>query len=220
MKSERKTSMKFPARLIGCVLLLALAAPTLLPTRAAAQTPPNETISTEFNVTMPSGVAIVGTLVAQRQCGTPTKTTLTFNGMVNGVPAHAVAQAVETWTSDHQATVTITAITEWSAPVGRPRLQTFSLQQVGTGLITVNGVPLAINIPLRAPCTGPVVYSISNAGHGLGNIMALPNTGGGPLTVDPLLIVALLIGPGLALGLFSGRLAQWGHKLTAGPRVS
>src|SRR4051794_39212771 len=131
--------------------MLALA---LLPASSFAQATNTETVTMQVDVTLPSGTHVVGTVVAKRTIINPseTDTELTFNGTINGYPASATATAVERWSDDGHATIEITKITSWKArDVDQPPPMDLVIAQAGPGLITVNGVPVAMDGQLQAP---------------------------------------------------------------------
>ncbi len=196
-------------------LVLGLLAITLLPLGAQAQTAGTEVVTIQVDVTTPAGTKVMGTVVARRQCGSPTTTELTFNGMINGYPATARATAVERWSGDSSAQIEITNITQWEAPVGKPNPITLNIVQTAPGLVTVNGVPVAIDGTLKAPCGGRTTYTVTNPGQGEEQIVLLPSTGEGPLFAHPLVIVSMLIVPGILMVLFSAVLGRRAGKRKA-----
>jgi hypothetical protein len=117
--------------------------------------------------------------------------------------------------------IEITSINSWNVPLGRPNPVTINISQTSPEVVSVNGVPVAINRPLKAACTGdqgtiaggqnqngsgPLAYVLTNPGQGSGQVVLLPNTGDGPIFFNPLTIVAMLITPGIFLVLVSGLL--------------
>jgi hypothetical protein len=198
---------------IAPILLFSLFALILQPGFAAAAAACTETVTIQVNFTLPSGQSVIGTVVAHRIVGNPTQTELNFTGMIDGSPATATAEATETWSGDSQATLTITKITSWNASVGQPDPLTINVVQTAPGLLTVNGLPVAMNGLLHAPACGTSTYTFTNPGQGPTAIVGLPNTGAGPLLADPLAIAVLLIVSGLLvvlLGLGMGKLAGRG----------
>ncbi len=197
----------------GWLMLMAgLLATGLLPAGAQAQTTGTETVVIKVDVTTPSGTKVMGTVVARRQCGSPTTTELSFNGMINGYPATATAMAVERWSGDSSAQIEINQITQWEAPVGRPNPITLNIVQTAPGLVTVNGVPVAIDGTLKAPCGGRTTYTVTNPGKGGEEIVLLPSTGQGPFFAHPLVIVGMLVTPGILLVLVSSLLNRWNAR--------
>ena len=197
---------------IAQVLLVGLFAVALLPLGAAAAQASTETISIQVNTTTPGGVSVIGTVVARRTLGGIVDTRLTFNGMIDGAPASLAAEATERWSSDGQAMIEITNISNWEASIPQPSVITLNVSQSGPGLVAINGVPVAMDGLLAAPGSGRTTYTVTAPGQGTAQIVALPNTGMGFSPIDPLLIVGLLITPGLALVLLSSLLRRWaGH---------
>ena len=201
---------------IAQVLLVGLFAVALLPLGAVAAQASTETISIQVNTTTPSGTSVIGTVVARRTLGGIVDTHLTFNGMINGAPASLAAEATERWTGDGQASIEITRITDWQASVPQPAVISLNVTQTGPGLVSINGVPMAMDGLLAAPGKGRTTYTMTNPGQGPAQIVALPNTGMGFSPIDPLLIVGLLITPGLALVLLSSLLRRWAGQAGAG----
>jgi hypothetical protein len=180
----------------------------LLPIMAFAAGAATETVYINVNITAPGGDSIIGTVVAERQLADITTTHVTFTGMINGSPASLAADATERWSGDGQAQIEITNITNWQTKASRPTVLQASIVQTGLNLITVNGVPFAIDRLLAAPGKGRTPYVITNPGQGSRPIVMLPNTGMGIPLVDPVLIVGLLVGTGSALVLLSGVLRR------------
>jgi hypothetical protein len=173
------------------------------------------------NLTTPGGTSIVGTVVGKRQCSDPVRTELSFNGMINGSPASATASATERWSDDSNAVIDVTSIDSWSGPLGRPNPITLHVSQTSPGIVTVNGVPVAINGQLKAACTSDtgsgdggasLAYVFTNPGQGSGQVVLLPNTGEGPMLFNPLVIVAMLITPGIILVMLSSLLRRRAAK--------
>jgi hypothetical protein len=165
---------------------------------------------------------VVGTLVARRQCGATTVTDVSFNGMINGKQTTATATADETWSGDGMGEITNLTLTSWESSIPRPATLDLTIVQTAPGLVTVNGVPAAIDGELKGPCGGRTSYMVTNAGQGASQITLLPKTGDGPSFGDPLVIVALLTLPGVGLVLLSylfGRVARrTGSRNTPGSK--
>jgi hypothetical protein len=195
------------------ILLVSLFALILQPGNAAAAAATcTETVTVQINFTMPGGHAVIGTVVAHRTIGDTTQTTLSFTGMINGSPASATAEGTELWTGDSQATLAITKITSWNASVGQPDPLTVNVVQTAPGLLTVNGLPVAMNGLLHAPACGTSAYTFTNPGQGPTNVAVLPNTGAGPLLADPMLLAGLLVLVGVVLVLASRVLSKLGRR--------
>jgi hypothetical protein len=185
------------------ILLVSLFALILQPGNAAAAATCTETVTVQVNFTMPDGHSVIGTVVAHRTIGDTTQTTLNFTGMINGSPATATAEGTELWTSDSQATLAITKFTSWNASVGQPDPLTVNVVQTAPGLLTVNGLPVAMNGLLHAPACGTSAYTFTNPGQGPTQVAVLPNTGAGPFLADPALVAVLLMLAGFMLVLAS-----------------
>ena len=160
-----------------CASLLAL---TLLPLAAQATGLQRETVTILVDFTTPTGTTILGTIVGHRIVDVPTTTEYTFTGTVNGLPAHASATVTERWADDGHAQIEVTALPDWQIPGVDPTVRQFSVVQIAKNLITVNGLPVAIDGNLQAPGGGRTTYIATNPGRGPLEILALPNTGVGP----------------------------------------
>jgi hypothetical protein len=201
------------------LILLGVFAFAFVPSPALAQQADLETVSIQIDVTTPGGSSVVGTLVARRQCGATTTTDLAFNGMVDGKHTTATATADETWSGDGRGEISNLKLTSWQSSVPQPAVLDLTITQTAPGLITVNGVPAAIDGDLKAPCGGRTTYTLTNAGQGAASITFLPSTGGGPSFGDPLVVVALLTMPGIGLALLS-QLFSLAAKRTKAGRVT
>lgn len=186
------------------LLVLSLFALSLAPSGASAQAAVSETITVQINATTPAGTRIIGTAVAKRRCGAATLTDLMFNGTINGLPASAAATATERWSSNSVGELTVNEPTEWNmASLGKPDGLTLNVVQTAPGLITVNGVPMAIDGDLMSPCGGRTTYLVTNPGQGATQVVFLPRTGDGPLALHPLVIVGMMLVPGLFMIMLS-----------------
>ena len=175
-----------------------------------------ETVTIQLDFTTPNGVQVTGTIVAERQMGTATLTEATFNGMVNGQPASATATGGEKWSGNTVAEFDLTSFTQWNVGLDRPGPMKIVVAQAAPGLVTINGIPMAIDGNLAAPGMGRTSYKVTNPGQSTGEIVFLPKTGDGSVLASPLLIVTLMIGPGIVLVLLSGLLRRLGKRETAG----
>jgi hypothetical protein len=213
-----------------CLLILLLVSLVALPVGAFAAQVATETVTIQVNVTTPDGTSVIGTVVAHRQATTPVTAALTFTGMLNGVPTRAEATATEEWSSDGQAHIVITDLRKASgapltglisyskgaavlaAPLSRD--VDVILTQLNPNLISVNGVPLAIDGLMTKPFAlgGRTAYVVTMPGQGSSPISVLPRTGAGNLFLDPLLIVGLLVVSGLGLVGLSSRMRQGGPR--------
>ncbi len=192
---------------LASALVLSLFALSFAPVGASAQGAVSETVTVQINANTPAGTRIIGTAVARRHCGTATLTDLKCNGTINGLPASAAASATERWTSNSTGEVTVNRPTEWNmGGLGKPGGFTLNVVQTSPGLITVNGVPMAIDGDLKAPCGGRTTFLVTNPGQGEAQVVFLPHTGDGPLALHPLVIVGLLLVPGVFLVVLSSLL--------------
>ena len=191
-------------------LLVASLAVVLLtagPQRATAG-PPHEVVTVLVDVTTPAGATVLGTLTVLRGCTAETSAEYVFNGMVNGLPAAAEAAGIEHWARDGRVDVTITAVRNWSIAGVTPNVLNIAVLQTVPGLLAINGLPVAVDQVLQAPCSGPTSYTMRHAGAGRLSILRLPNTGAGS---DPVPEVPsatpdttpTLAGRGLLVGLSS-----------------
>lgn len=212
------------------VLLVSLVA---LPVGAFAAQVATETVTIQVNVTTPDGTSVIGTVVAHRQATSPVTAALSFTGMVNGAPTRAEGTATEEWSSDGQAHIVISNLKMLaSAPhmslvsysrsaansvVALPTELDVTLTQQSTNLISVNGIPLAIDGLMTKPFAvgGRTAYVVTMPGQGSSPISVLPRTGDGNLFLNPLLIVGLLLVSGLGLVGLSSRVRQAGTRDTA-----
>lgn len=200
---------------IASFITLGMLALSLAPIGVQAQQATgSETVTVQVDVRTPAGTQITGTIVAQRTCSdnNTTLTDLTFNGMVNGQPASASANGTETWSGNSTAEFNLGTVTAWSIPLTRPTALKLNIAQTGPGLISVNGVPVAIDGDLMAPCGGKTHYTVTNAGQNTGQIVLLPNTGAGPIWANPLFIVALMVVPGILMILLSSLVRKVGER--------
>jgi hypothetical protein len=197
------------------LLILLLVSLVALPVGAFAAQVATETVTIQVNVTTPDGTSVIGTVVAHRQATTPVTAALSFTGMVNGAPTRAEATATEEWSSDSQAHIVLSNL-KILASAPQMRLVSYSrsaansavalptdldvnLTQQGPNLISVNGIPLAIDGLMTKPFGGRLAYVVTMPGQGNSQIGVLPRTGGGNPVQNPLLIVGLLLVSGLAL---------------------
>src|SRR6478672_7099822 len=102
-------------------LILGLLALALLPAGVLAEQLTTETLSIQVNITTPTNMTILGTVVARRTLGAEITTDLTFNGMINGAPASGTAKAVEHWLGTGQEDIEITLVTTGPASVDLPQ---------------------------------------------------------------------------------------------------
>ncbi len=193
--------IRWMTRLILASLALALLAGS--PQRAAAAGLPQEVVTVLVDVTSPGGTSVVGTLAVVRGCTAETQAEYVFNGTVNGLPAYAEAAGIERWTGDGHADITITTVRDWHIAGVAPNVLTIGVLQTAPGLLGVNGVPLAVDQLLQAPCSGPTTYTVRNAGAGQLSILTLPNTGAGNSPPATAATTPVLVGVGLLVGLSS-----------------
>jgi hypothetical protein len=207
---------------IAGIMILTLLAVTIAPVGVMAQPASgNETVTILVDVRTLTGTQITGTITAQRQCGGSgtTFTALSFNGMVNGQPASASANGTETWSSNNAIEFELGTITAWKVPLTKPARLNLTIVQTTPDLISVNGVPVAIDGMLAAPCGGKTRYTVTNAGQSTELIVLLPKTGSGPIWAHPLFIMTMMVVPGLALIVVSSMLRKIAERrVTAGPK--
>jgi hypothetical protein len=184
------------------LLVLSLGLLAILPLGAQAATA-IETVTMQVNLTSPRGMKVIGTVVAYRTLGSVVNTELSFNGMINGAPASGNATAVEHWLGNGKEDIEITGVSNWRGPVDALAPMNLHLEQHGSGVISVNGVPVAMNGVLQPPGSGDLSYTFTDAGQGSHDIGTLPNTGLGdtlPMATDLPTRVALISPPGTAGG--------------------
>lgn len=200
---------------IASFIALGMLALSLAPTGAQAQQAVrSETVTVQVDVRTPAGTQITGTIVAQRKCSDSSSalTDLAFNGMVNGQPASASATGTETWSGNSTAEFNLISVSAWSIPLTKPSTLKLNIAQTAPGLISVNGVPVAIDGDLMAPCGGKTHYTVTNAGQSTGQIVLLPKTGAGPIWANPLFIVVLLVVPGTLMLVLSSLVRKMGER--------
>ncbi|MEP6776722.1 MAG: hypothetical protein ABJA50_14100 [Chloroflexota bacterium] len=176
----------------------------------------DEYVTVQIDGATPTGVHIVGTLVVRRTLSTG-EANLSFNGTVEGQPASASAIASETWAGTGKDELNVTSITSWNAPVPQPSLMNVHLSQVGPGLLTINGIPMATSAELLPPGSGNQTYVVTNPGVGEDSVAFLPQTGSGGAMLDPLMIAMFLvtIGPLLVVvGIVISKISK-GRRWTA-----
>lgn len=222
---EATILMSRTARVIRNIALLALAA-FIFPMSAFASTAAThgnltapETVTIQVDSSAPNGAKIVGTVTIKRTPGSPTSQVI-FHGTINGKPADATANATESWSGSTNDKIHVTEITSWNAAVARPGLMDIELSQAGAGLVTVNGIPLAINGSIAPPGSGDMTYMVTNPGSGEQNVGLLPQTGEGSILSDPNLLSGIMVAMGAAiliLGLRLGRRA--GRRIPSSRRL-
>lgn len=174
-------------------LALCCAAAVHAPQRASAQ-PGQETVTAQINITLPTGEQVTGAIVNRRQLGSAVRSTWTFSGMASGQPVQAAGTATERWLGGGQLEIAMETITSYqvgSKPsatnpdgtpyVPSPLLQTVLIADVGNGVLTVRGIPLAISAgslgaKLYPPGSGDISYVVTSAGQGPAVITSIPNT--------------------------------------------
>jgi len=167
----------------------------------AGAAPRTETVTGQFNVTLPNGNSLLGTVVADRTSGTPITTVWHFQGMINGIASQAAGTATELWRGPGVETIQITSISTWQMPLAQPALLPIQVVEINPSLVTLNGIPMAISPPIQAPFSGGLTYIVTNPAQGTRPISAIPNTSGdGPGPGDWLPVLGLL-GGGLLLGI-------------------
>ena len=213
------------ARVIRSIPLFALAfAALIFPVSAFASPSANpgnltapETVTIQVDTTAPNGAKIAGTVVIKRTPGSPTSQ-VTFHGTINGKPADATANAVETWSGNSNDKIHITEITSWHASVAQPQMLDIELSQAGHGLLTINGIPLASSAALAPPGSGDMTYMVTNPGSGEQNVGLLPQTGEGSFLSDPGMLSSILVAAGAGLLLLGLSLGKRAGRRTPAPR--
>jgi uncharacterized Zn-binding protein involved in type VI secretion len=208
------------------LLLLSLLAILLLPTIAAAQQVARETVTIQINGRTPAGTSVIGVVVARRSCGATVESEVTFNGMINGLPAAFSGKVIEHWLGDGKEEVEVISTDLAGLVVAKLPVRKILVAQAGANLVTVEGLPVAIDGVLEPPCGGRTSYTATNAGQGVRTILTLPNTASntdveGPQyeLFQPLMVAGLLVGAGILLILASRLLrerpsapAPWEYK--------
>jgi hypothetical protein len=208
------------------LLLLSLLAILLLPALATAQPIAGETVTIQINGRTPAGTSVIGVVVAKRSCGETVESDVTFNGMVNGHPATFSGRVIERWLGDGREEVEVLSTDLAGLVVGKLPVRTILVAQTGANLITVEGLPVAIDGKLEPPCSGRTAYTATNAGQGTRAIRSLPNTASNVdieglrnWLLQPFAIAGLLAALGGLLILISRLLrdrpsapAPWEHK--------
>jgi hypothetical protein len=211
---------------LATFILLSIIAASLLPTLAAAQQTARETVTIQINGRTPAGTSIIGVVVAKRTCGAIVESDVTFNGMVNGHPATFSGRVIERWLGDGQEEIEVLSTDLAGLVVGKLPVRKILIAQTGANLITVEGLPVAIDGTLEPPCSGRTAYTATNAGQGTRAILSLPNTTSNIDTeglwhwlLQPFAVAGLLIAVGGLLILASRLLrdrrnapAPWEHK--------
>ncbi len=200
--------MKHKFRIIVAMLLTALA---LLPALTMAQRQ-RETLTIQLDFKTPAGTPVTGTFVAHRTLGATVTADWTFNGLVQGRPVSASGTAVDRWHGDGKEEIEITSFTSWQMGVPQPPPMTISLAQVSDGVLTVQGLPLAVNGKLLPPGSGNQVFMATNAGQGSQPVTSLPNTAGSP-HVTSLIVGGAVVSAAAILCLALGRLLQAQRRL-------
>jgi hypothetical protein len=190
------------ARIIRNFSLIALAA-FIFPMSAFA--------SPAANLTAPETVTI------QVDTTAPTSQVI-FHGTINGKPADATAEATEDWTSNSNDKIHVTKITSWHASVGQPKTLDIELSQAGPGLITINGIPMAINGSIVPPGGGDRMYMVTNPGSGEQNVGLLPQTGEASFLSDPNMVATLVMALGAGILIFGLSLGKRAGRRTPAPR--
>jgi hypothetical protein len=182
----------------------------LLPTLAAAQQVAKETVTIQINGRTPAGTSVIGVVVAKRSCGATVESEVTFNGMVNGLPAAFSGRVIERWLGDGKEEVEVISTDLAGLVVGKLPVRKILVAQTGANLITVEGLPVAIDGTLEPPCSGRTAYTATNAGQGAQIILQLPNTASNSdiaglrrWLAQPFTIAGMLVGAGSLLLLAS-----------------
>lgn len=160
----------------SCLLAFALA-----PTPGAAQQARRtETIVIQLSGRTPAGTSVIGTIVARRTCDAIVTTAVSFNGMVNGLPARFSGQVIERWLGPGREDIEVLSTDLRGIVNGLSPIRTYRLTQNSPNLIFLDGVPIAIDGTLQEPCSGRLTYIVTNVGQVNLPITSLPNTSGLP----------------------------------------
>jgi hypothetical protein len=159
--------------LISCCLIAFSLAPA---PSAAQQSPRTETVVVQLSGRTPAGTSVIGTIVARRTCANVVTTAVSFNGMVNGLPARFSAQVIERWLGPGREDVEVISTDLRGIVNGLSPIRTYRLSQSSPNLIFLDGVPVAIDGLLQEPCSGRLTYIVTNAGQLNLPITSLPNT--------------------------------------------
>jgi len=163
-------------RNLRLVTLIVLSIIAVLPTIAAAQQVTRETVTVQIDGRTPAGTSVIGVVVAKRSCGAIVESDVTFSGMVNGLPAAFSGRVIERWLGDGKEEVEVISTDLTGLVVGKLPVRKILVVQTGPNLITVDGLPVAIDGKLEPPCSGRMAYTATNAGQGTQTILRLPNT--------------------------------------------
>jgi hypothetical protein len=196
------------------LILLSIIAIAALPTIAAAQQVVRETVTIQINGRTPAGTSVIGVVVAKRSCGATVESDVTFNGMVNGLPAAFSGRVIERWLGNGREEIEVISTDLAGLVVGKLPVRKILVAQTGANLVTVEGLPVAIDGTLEPPCGGRTAYTATNAGQGARTILALPNTASNIDTeglrhwlLQPFVIAGLLVGLG-SLFILASRLLR------------
>jgi hypothetical protein len=146
--------------------------------------------------------------------------------MVNGHPATFSGRVIERWLGDGKEEIEVLSTDLTGLVIGKLPVRKILIAQTGANLITVEGLPVAIDGTLEPPCSGRTAYTATNAGQGTRAILSLPNTASNidmeglwQWLSQPFALVGLLIAVGGLLILASRLLryrphapAPWEHK--------
>lgn len=183
-------------------ILLLLSGLGLTPTHVAAQQT-TETMTIQVDARY-DDQTLVATYIVTRSLDGSGQISWTMTGMYDGVFVKARGTAVERWAADGSVQIELLTLEPRHSILLIEQLptRTISIGQQWSGLITIVGVPFAVQGTLRAPGQGsdPVMI-ITNAGQGIVPIASLPNTAAPPEpAILPFVLAALvLIGIGLSL---------------------
>lgn len=195
------------------LLALVLGILGLTPGVATAQ-PQTETLTILVDVTM-GPHALVGTYIVERATDGSGHVDWSIRGMFDGRAGTAYGTVRETWNPDGSVTLELLTLQHRVIKIEMMPTRTINIGQQWTGLITVAGVPYAVQGRLRPVGQGsdPVLI-ITNAGQGPAPIASLPNTAGAP---QPALPPAGLLAA-LAAGLFTAALLLGRSAFSASKR--
>lgn len=141
---------------------------------------PTETLTVLADVEG-AGHRITGAYVIRRAMDGSGAVWWSFRGMLDGKLEEVDGKAVERWSIDGSVTVELTDFNHPNISLDRLPARRVTLMPGWDGLVTIAGVPLAVEGEYRAPGIGGApVLIVTNAGRGTCTITELPNTSAPP----------------------------------------